>query len=292
MRNASRACDAVSPRTIRELVAEGRAFLERSGVSDARLEAELLVAHALGIDRLAVFLGLDRPLDAQQIERTQMLLVRRARGEPCAYLTGAKEFYGRTFEVGPGVLVPRPETERLAELAAARLRDRHGARVFDLGTGSGCIAITLALELPSAEIVASDVSARALAFAERNRGRHGARVELLLGDGFEPVEGRTFECIVCNPPYVDRNAADSLPREVREFEPAEALFAPRGDSDHWMRKIIIEGRSVLAPGGIALVELGFDQAPRVTRWLEERGERFRIHRDLAGIERVLEIGWP
>ncbi len=241
---------------------------------------------------MRVLLELDRPVARHEIVRVRELLVRRGRREPCAYLTGVKEFYGRNFEVGPDVLVPRPETECLVELAVARMRGRHRPRVLDLGTGSGCVAVTLALELPSAELVASDVSARALACAERNRERLGGCVAFLLGDGFEPVRGRRFDCIVCNPPYVDREAEDSLPREVREFEPPEALFAPRGDPDHWARRIVVEAPGVLAPGGIALVELGFDQAPRMSAWLEERGERFRIHRDLAGIERVLEVSWP
>jgi len=270
-------------------VARTRAFLEGRGAGEARLEAELLVAEALSIERLRVFLELDRPLTEPEVTRARELVVRRGRGEPCAYVIGKKEFYGRSFEVGPGVLVPRPETEYLVDLARERLRGRARPSVFDLGTGSGCIALTLFFELEEARVVASDLSERALAFARANAARLGAKVELLLGDGFEPVRGRRFDCIVSNPPYVDPAAAGTLAREVREFEPPEALFAPAGDRDHWVRRLAREAPAFLEPGGVCLVELGHDQARAVRAELEARCASFRIHEDLAGIERVLEL---
>jgi len=214
--------------------------------------------------------------------------VRRARGEPCAYVTGRREFYGRDFAVGPGVLVPRPETELLVDVARERLAGREAPRVLDVGTGSGCLAVTLALEVASARVVATELSSEALAFARRNAEALGAAVEFHHGDGVVPVRGQRFDLVLSNPPYVAPEDREALPPEVREHEPGEALFAPAGDPDHWVRRLVGEAE-LLADGGTLLVELGFDQAQRVSSWLTERGERFRLHEDLAGIPRVLEV---
>ena len=277
------------PRTVREVVGRGRDFLSRKGVESARLEAELLVAHALATDRLHLFLELDRPVAPGEIDRARDLLVRRGRGEPCAYLTGRREFYGRDFEVGPGVLIPRPETEGLVDRARECLAGCDAPRVLDVGTGSGCLAITLALELPGARVIATDASERALEYARRNAERLDAQVDLLRGDFLAPLPDlERFDLIVCNPPYVDASDAAGLAPEVRAHEPPEALFAPAGDPDHWVRRLV-EAREVLTPRGVLLVELGHDQAVRLRPWLVEEGLAFRIHPDLAGIERVLEV---
>ena len=281
------------PRTAREMLARAREFLARKGVDEARLEAELLVAHALGLDRLRLFLELDRPVEAQEVSRARELLVRRGRGEPTAYLTGVREFYGRSFHVRPGVLVPRPETELVVDLARERLAGRRGARVLDVGTGSGCLAVTLALELDAPEVVAVDVSPAAVEVARENAARLGARVELRVGDALAPLgppePGAAFDLVVSNPPYVAREHAADLPREVREHEPAEALLAPPGDPDHWALRLLAEAGPRLRPGGTLLVELGFDQAPRLAArpGLAGAGE-LRWHADLAGVTRVLE----
>src|SRR5688572_6805925 len=221
------------PRTVREMLARGRDFLAKKGVEEARREAEWLVAHALGQSRLELFLALDRPLQRAEVQAARELFVRRGRREPTAYVTGKREFYGREFRVGPGVLVPRPETELLVDRARVRLAGRSQARVVDVGTGSGCLAVTLALECPGVEVVAIDASARALEYARENAARLGAAVEFLLGDGLDPFAG-SFDLLVSNPPYVDPSQRDTLAPEVREHEPAEALFAPAGDPDHWV----------------------------------------------------------
>lgn len=277
------------PRTAREMLARAQIFLAKKGVEPARREAELLVAHALSLDRMRLYLSLDRPLEGEEIQRGRELVVRRGKREPTAYLTGKREFYGREFRVGPGVLVPRPETELLVDRARALLAGREGARIADVGTGSGCLAVTLALELPGSRVVAVDIAPRALEYARENAARLGAEVEFLLGDGCAPLAG-LFDLVLSNPPYVDPAEAHELEPEVRAYEPAEALFAPAGDPDHWARRLLREGMPRLAPGGWLLIELGHDQAARVETWPESAALPWTTARDLERVERVLQIG--
>lgn len=276
----------------------GRSFLERQGLEEARLEAELLVAHALGLGRLELFLRLDQPVEECEVVRGRELLVRRAKGEPTAYLLGEREFYGRGFRVTPTVLIPRPDTELLVDRArdvcADRLFPGGGPRVFDLGTGSGCLAVTLALELSGAEVEASDISPGALELAAENAARLGADVLFHLGDGEAPLLERRgpkgFDLVVSNPPYVAPDA--DLGVEVRDHEPHLALFAPPNDLDHWALRLLRRAPEFLAPGGGLLVELGFDQADRLRPMLEaglaEPFTAVDFHRDLGGHDRVLE----
>ncbi|MEW6071319.1 MAG: peptide chain release factor N(5)-glutamine methyltransferase [Planctomycetota bacterium] len=285
--------ETAAPRTAREMLARGKEFLAKKGVAEARLDAELLVAHALGLDRLHLYLELDRPVEAAEIDRGRALLVRRAAGEPAAYLTGAREFYGRPFRVGPGVLIPRPETELLVDVVRERLAGAAAPRLAELGTGSGCIAVTLALELPGAEVHAVERSERALQFARANAAALGAAVRFHAGDGLAPLRAAApFAALVANPPYVDPAARETLPREVRDHEPVEALFAPPGDPDHWLRRLLEDGPSLLGPGSLLLIELGHDQAPRARALAAARALPAEFHADLAGIERVLAVTLP
>lgn len=276
------------PRTAREMLARASAFLARKGVEAPQREAEHLVAHALGLDRLRLFLSLDRPLERGEVARGRELVVRRGRREPTAYLLGKREFYGREFEVGRGVLVPRPETELLVDRARALLAGGTAPRIADVGTGSGCLAVTLALELPGSRVAAVELAPPALEYARRNAQRHGAVIEFHLGDGLAPLEG-SFDLIVSNPPYVDPAERDGLAPEVREHEPPEALFAPPGDPDHWVRRLVREGCQRLAPGGWLLIEIGAGQGARLERWMPH-APPWRVHRDLERVERVLEVG--
>jgi len=291
------AADA-QPRTPRELVARGRQFLERHGVTEPRLDAELLVAHALGLERLKLFLELDRPVEAHERDAARALLVRRAKGEPVAYVTGTREFYRYAFNVDARVLVPRPETELIVDRAREWAKDRlfpsGGPRVADIGTGSGCLAVTLALELDGSNVVAVDISADALELARENAVRLGADVGFLEGDGLEPLVGlggRAFDLIVSNPPYVDRKDTASLAAEVRDHEPHLALFGPDDDPDHWAVHLANEALRFLSPGGVLLVELGYDQWPRIEARMPA-GVEVSVHKDLAGHQRVLEVQAP
>jgi release factor glutamine methyltransferase len=291
---------AALPRTCREALALGREFLARkSPVSDAslaRLEAELLLAHALGLDRLKLYLALDAPIEPAELALARELFVRRSRGEPVAYLTGLREFYGRPFAVDARVLVPRPETELLVDLARAVWKARAQAGpvgcVADFGTGSGCLAISLALELERARVWASDVSAPALELARANARRLGAEVEFLQGDGPEalravrPAAG--FDLLVSNPPYVTREERAALSEDVRAFEPELALFAPAGDPNHWVRRLCTLANELLNEGGTLLVELDPSRAAGARELARAAGLQARVHRDLVGLERVLE----
>lgn len=268
-----------------------KAFLERKGLENPRLEADLLVAHALGIERLQLYMRLDQPLVADEVDRARDLLVRRGRREPTAYIVGRREFYGRDFEVGPGVLVPRPETELLVDRAREILDGREAPRVLDVGTGSGCIAVTLAMELgEGADVHAVDLSADVLGFAARNRDALGAAVTFHEGDGLEVLrrlaEERRFDLVVSNPPYIEPGEAESLDEEVRVHEPALALYAPDGDPDRWARGLCELAPEVLTAEGALLVELGYRQAARVGSFA---GPGAAVHEDLGGVPRVLEV---
>ncbi|MEX1026269.1 MAG: HemK/PrmC family methyltransferase [Planctomycetota bacterium] len=190
------------------MLARAREFLARKGCDEARLEAELLVAEALGLDRMGLFLALERPLAPAEIDRGRELLVRRVQGEPTAYLLGRREFYGRPFRVGPGVLVPRPETELVVDVARELAGQRPGLRVADFGTGSGCIAVTLALELTEPEVHAFELSGEALSYARQNAEALGADVAFVEGDGLAPLlAAAPFDLVVSNPPNVDPSNA-------------------------------------------------------------------------------------
>jgi len=282
------------PRSAGEMLARAREWLARHAPEEARLEAELLVAHALGLKRLELFLALDRPLAAGELERARELLRRRAQRVPVAYLTGTREFYGREFAVGPAVLIPRPETELIVDLARSWWRERGapaGARAADFGTGSGCLAISLALECAGLEVCASDVSAEALECARANAQRLGARVELRLGDGLSALEqpqSEGYDLLVSNPPYVEPERAHELAPELRH-EPALALYAPVGAPDTWAERLLRFAARRLRPGGVLLVELGLGQAERLRDCAARLGlaREPRFERDAARIERVL-----
>ncbi|MEM9798997.1 MAG: peptide chain release factor N(5)-glutamine methyltransferase [Planctomycetota bacterium] len=274
-----------------------RAFLDRKGLGEARLESELLVAHALGLDRLGLFMRLDQPIHAKEVDRARDLLVRRGRREPTAYIVGEREFYGRSFAVGPGVLVPRPETELVVDLAREWARGRASSpRVLDIGTGSGCLAITLALELEGARVEAVDLSEDALEWARRNASTLEADVRWHVGDGLEVAQALAgtdgpFDLVVSNPPYVEPSEAESLEPEVREHEPALALYAPPADADFWVRSLVECLPALVGAGGLLLVELGHRQGRRVLEGAKgaEGVRTAQLHDDLDGTPRVLSV---
>ena len=248
-------------------------------------EARQLLAHQLGRPQVWQIAHGEAPLSEEQVVQFASLVARRAAGEPIAYLTGWREFYGRDFAVTPAVLIPRPETELLVELVLARAAAPAAPQLLDLGSGSGCIAITLALELPQARVTATDVSAEALAVIERNAARHGAAVELLRSDWFAALPGRRFDLIVSNPPYVAADDAHLRQGDLR-FEPALAL-TPGADALAALRAIVAQAPAHLQAGGQLLVEHGYDQADLVRGLFAAAGYvQIEQWRDLAGIVRV------
>jgi len=201
-------------------------FLAGHGATSARLDAELLIAHALGLRRIDLYLGYDRPLAEAQLAAIREPVRRRAAGEPVAYITGVREFYSRAFEVGPDVLVPRPETETLVQAVLDRVPAGAGCVMADLGTGSGCIAVTLAAERPRTTVVATDTSPAALAVAARNATRHGVEGRVALAQGeWAGALTAGVDVVVSNPPYLTTAELDDAPRDVRCFEPRGALDA-------------------------------------------------------------------
>ncbi|OHE62476.1 MAG: protein-(glutamine-N5) methyltransferase, release factor-specific [Thiobacillus sp. GWE1_62_9] len=252
---------------------------------EARLEARVLAAFAWNVaPAWLIAHDTDAPSETQ-IAQFETLLACRLAGEPIAYLTGTREFYGRPFRVSPDVLIPRPDTELLVELALARMPPDQALDVLDLGTGSGCIAITLALERPLARVTAVDRSAKALAVACHNAGMLDASVEFLSSDWFEALEGRRFDLIVGNPPYIAATDPHLARGDVR-FEPLTALAAGDDGLDD-LRRLTAAACSHLKPGGTLLLEHGYDQAEAVQGLLRAN----RIHApqswaDLSGILRV------
>ncbi len=275
--------------TVLELLRWTTDYLRGKGIESARLDAELLLAHALGTDRLRLYLDFDKPIAAPERAPFRALVKRRAEERvPVAYLTGVREFWSLPLAVTPDVLVPRPETETLVEAVLGALPDVEAElSAFDLGTGSGAIALALAHERPKLRVTASDLSPAALAVAEANASALGlaSRVRLVQGDGFAPVEGERFDAVVSNPPYLASNQAAGLAPELRH-EPAQALFAGP-DGAALLHRIASEATDFLLPGGLLALELSPDQAEELTQFLVGCGyEGVELHRDLAGSFRV------
>ncbi len=281
----------MSERTLGGLLAAAARRLSASS-DTPRLDAELLLAEALGCSRAHLLAWPGREPKPDQAARFAAWLERRLAGEPVAYLLGRREFWSLELTVTPDTLIPRPETELLVELALARLSAGRPAAVADLGTGSGAIALALAVERPRARIVATDRSPGALAVARDNAARLGlANVEFRRGDWCAPLAGERFELIVSNPPYV----ATADPRwragELR-FEPAEALVAGAGGLDA-LRAIIAQAPSCLSPGGWLLLEHGYDQGEAAPALLRQRGfVEVADYPDAAGVSRCGCGRWP
>jgi release factor glutamine methyltransferase len=263
---------------------------EAKGIETPRLDAELLLAFALGCDRLRLYLEFEKPVTAEERARFRALVRRRGDERvPVAYLTGTREFWSLALAVTPDVLIPRPDTETLVAAVLARGPGPEAAfTALDLGTGSGAIALALASERPRAELTASDLSTAALAVARKNAEALGLaeRVRFLTGDGFAPVAGERFDVIASNPPYVTEACASGLAPELRH-EPALALFAP-GDGTGLLRRIAAEAGAHLRPGGLLALELAPAQAGDVTQCLVAAGfAEIAEHRDLAGRVRAV-----
>lgn len=270
--------------SIGALLDEGAQVLSRQG-GESRREAQILLGHALGASRAWLVAHRGDATPTEHAARYRQLLESRCRGVPVAYLIGRREFHSLDFRITPDVLIPRADTETLVDAALGLVADRAGSAILDLGTGSGCVAIVLAVRLPTAKVTAVDRSAQALRVARENAETHSAKVDFLEGDWFAPLGMRKFDLIVSNPPYVP--AADPhLERGDLRFEPASALVSgPDGLSD--IRRIVAAAPAHLHPGGRILLEHGHDQADQCARLLQDAGfQDLASFPDLAGVRRV------
>jgi release factor glutamine methyltransferase len=277
--------------SLNERLMEARETFAKAGIrpDEAALDAEVLARNVLGWDRAAVLTHGADPAPPDFDARYHPLVARRAAREPVAYIVGHREFWGLEFEVTTDVLIPRPETEALVEEAITWARGHASCRrIIDVGTGSGCVAIALALEVLEAEIIATDSSAAALAVARRNALRHGvdSRITFTQTDLLDDVE-ETAELIVSNPPYVPQSDAEGLQPEVAMYEPAAALYGGEGDGLDIIRRLFAAAPKNLASEGHLVIEFGFGQDEQVREAARQAGwEVTRMHNDLQGIPRV------
>jgi len=280
--------------TIRKLLRWAAEDFERRGLDSPRLEAELLLGHALGMTRIQMIVQSENIPTQGDLERFRELVKRRRSAEPTAYLLGQKEFYGIPFRVDSRVLVPRPDTEALVEVALERTRPRsaHG-HALDLCTGSGCVAIAFAKHRPSWSVTGVDLSADALSVAETNALRVGNILSLawVNGDLFNSLPARHFDLITANPPYVPSSVCLTLDATVRDFEPRLALDGGSDGLD-LIRRIVAEAPEWLNPGGILATEMGHDQAGAVSELFSSRGfSEVRCRKDYGGRDRVVSGRW-
>lgn len=289
------------PWTVRRLAEWATADFRARGIESPRLDAELILSDVLGLSRTQLILDYDRELEDDELGKLRGLVQRRRAHEPMAYLRGQREFFGRSFRVDKRVLVPRPDTETLVEAALRRSAGRSlSARVLDLCTGSGAVAITLAKEQRTARVLGTDVSPDALAVARDNAARLGAYnvgfVQADLFDGVREVLARagwspSFDVITANPPYIPSGEITELMPDVRDYEPHLALDGGADGLD-LVRRIVEQAPSYLAEGGALALEIGAGQAPAVAELLAARGfADVRSERDLARIERVVHGVW-
>ena len=280
---------------VRAALRDAMTEMRSAGVPSHALAAELLLMHVMGRDRAWLYAHPEAPLDAEEARKYFELVTQRVAGTPTQYLTGKQEFWGLEFEVTPAVLIPRPETEHIIEVAVKRLGKggtSASLRIADVGTGSGCIAVSLALEFPHAEIIATDISAAALAVAARNAARHNVaeHIHLLACNllGAFASERGTFDMIVSNPPYVARDQEAQLQREVREHEPHEALFFGLTGTGIYA-PLISQAAESLRSGGLLVLEIGYGALDRVRPLFSDSSAWIQIHvaNDLAGIPRVI-----
>lgn len=286
------------PWTIQRILFWSTNFLKDKQFETPRLDAELLLSHALGLSRIQLYTHFDKPLTAEEREPFKALLRRRTAGEPIAYITGTKDFMGYTFEVSSAGLIPRPDTEVLVETALARAKAKgEGVRILDVGTGTGCIALSLAKKLSTAQVVAWDVADETLELARRNAAKLAvenvafAKVDALSEEAWTPGEA-AFDLIVSNPPYIGEAERVSLMVSVKSYEPARALFAAE-EGYAFYRVFAERAAELLKPDGSLLVEIGCAQADGVRSLLEANGWRnVTVQKDYGKLDRVVAAEPP
>ncbi|MDB6015622.1 MAG: Release factor glutamine methyltransferase [Pedosphaera sp.] len=280
--------------TVLEVIKRSAEFLEKKGVDSPRLQVELLLAHVLHLPRMGLYLNFERVLSPAELDEVRNLVKRRGQREPLQHIIGTACFWGLEMKVNNQVLVPRPESEQLAELGWQFLNGIQGTPplALDFGTGSGCLAILLAVKSPGARVVAVDISPEALAVAQENASRHSVqeRVEFFQGDGFVAVPaGRRFDLLVSNPPYIPSAEIATLDPEVREHDPRWALDGGAEGLDFY-RRLAREAGEFLRPGGRLMAEFGDGQAPAIRQIFEhEKWIVEAVKADYSGRERILVV---
>jgi release factor glutamine methyltransferase len=277
--------------TLAEVLRRSTEYLETHGSPTPRLDAELLLAHSLGLSRIELYTQFERPLSEAELDGCRSLVSRRGRREPVAYVIGQWGFRRLMLDVDARVLVPRPETELLVERCLALLSETTSPAVLDVGTGSGAIALAIKDERPDARVTACDISTDALEVARRNAERLGLEIELLESDLLSAFGDRRFDLIVSNPPYVSRAELEQLEPEVSRHEPSLATLAGEDGLDSY-RKLLPQAAERLVAGGWLAVECGAGQSQFLVAELERLGYvHSNVESDLAGIERVVWASW-
>lgn len=269
-----------------EILRAGAARLADAGLADPRLDAEVLLAHVLGLPRLSMLIDTTREVPGETARNFETLIARRATGEPVAYITGLREFWSLEFRVTPATLIPRPDSETLVEAVLRAFPQGAPSRVLDLGTGSGCLLLSVLHEFPGSFGIGVDRSFEAARVAADNAARLGLadRSAIVVGDWMESLSG-PFDCILANPPYIGE--MEALSPEVAAFEPTTALFAG-ADGLNDYRRIIPDMGRILAPGGRVFLEIGYTQAEAVSQIAAGAGFLSLVHQDLAGHPRCIE----
>ena len=276
---------------LKELYLKGRKSFEENGFECPGIEAGAILARSLNTDPLELYAHPERRVGPERTAAFEKLLRRRLAGEPLAYVVGKREFYSRSFVVTPDVLIPRPETETLAELAVETAGRMKSPRVLDLGTGSGCLAVTLFLEVRNCEVFASDVSAAALAVAKENARAYNAGVRFVNSDLLGCFATSSFDMIISNPPYVSKAEYAELSAQIRRHEPRTALLGGEDGLEH-IRKIAATAGRVLREGGFLLLEIGAGQAENAESIIRENGfSDIRFKTDIGGVKRAVKTTW-
>ena len=278
---------------LKELYTSGKNRLIQSGIENPELEASLLLSRTLGINITDIYAHPEKEINSGKVGEFNQMLQRRIKREPIAYILGEREFYSRSFIVTAQVLIPRPETEILVEEALAILQDISSPSMIDIGTGSGCIAVTVACECENAKVFATDISIEALMIAMENAKRYdvGARASFICSDYLSSFKDKSFDIVLSNPPYVGEDDLFTLEPDVRNFEPVLALSGGKDGLD-CIRKIASQAKRVLKNGGWCILEVGAGQSEWALEILEQSGFNYiSFAKDLSGRERVIKAKW-
>jgi release factor glutamine methyltransferase len=278
--------------TIGEVIKKGAEYFAEKGIDSPRLTMELLACDVLGVERIGLYLNFDKPLHANELSRLRSHTARRAKKEPLQYIVGSTEFYKYKFSVNESVLIPRPETEQLVEKAIATIKAQKNSSltVCDIGTGSGCIAISIAKEFPSITVVATDISTQALTTAKNNaRQLEVLNIQFLESSILsENPPGAPFDIVVSNPPYIEKEEISSLQDEVKSYEPMVAL-TDNEDGLSFYRALSQRFDSLVSNEGTMFIEIGANQAEKVKELFEKQQHSVKVFKDYSGHERLIEI---